>query len=114
MIAGCPQDQAGDSRVDPGSAAIYLAQIDFLDNPLPRVALGIVTEGTSMHGTHSPISGQDEARRFCVMATNIATGERRLLADGESKEDALAICEMAAYCRGVQHEFYTVEPEAQR
>ena len=67
-----------------------------------------------MHGTHSQISGQDDPGRFCVMATNIATGERRLLVEHLSKRNALAVCRGWSMYQAAENEFYTVEPEAQR
>ncbi len=52
----------------------------------------------------------DEAAAYDVVAQNIKTAARRLLAESRSMPDAEGIVKMAVYRRGVDEEFYRVEP----
>ncbi|HET8636739.1 MAG TPA: hypothetical protein VFL96_07810 [Acidobacteriaceae bacterium] len=46
-----------------------------------------------------------------MVATNIKTGERRILSGCESEAEAEAIVKMAVMRRGVDVEFFKVEPD---
>ncbi len=48
--------------------------------------------------------------RFDVIATNIATGARRILERNKDESNAEAIVRMAVMRRGVESEFYSVVP----
>lgn len=47
---------------------------------------------------------------YNVVATNIKTGEKRMLAENKTEDNAEAIVSMAVMRRGVDEEFFKVEP----
>jgi len=50
-------------------------------------------------------------QKYRVIAQNIKTGERRLLAEGKTERTAEAIIRIAVMRRGVEEEFFYEEPE---
>ena len=55
---------------------------------------------------------ESEPARFDVIATNVRTLERRLIASGKTERDAGAIVKFAVMRRGVEDEFFTAEPRS--
>ena len=51
-----------------------------------------------------------EDARFDVIAVDLASGDRRKLAENKNEADAEAIIKMAVIRRGVDVEYFTKEP----
>jgi hypothetical protein len=53
---------------------------------------------------------QPQTTLFNVVAVNIKTGARRIIAERKTERNAEAIVDMAVMRRGVDEEFFTTEP----